>query len=104
MTSEAVLTEYLNALAEKGFSVRTAAIRCVEAILNDPSVTVLPLSRRSFQRGFALYKARPDKGYSLTDCLSMTVMRERKLRKVLTTDRHFEQEGFTALMLRTGSR
>lgn len=43
VTSEAVLTEYLNALAEKGFSVRTAAIRCVEAILNDPLVTMLPL-------------------------------------------------------------
>lgn len=34
----------------------------------------------------------------------MTMMRERKLRMVLTSDRYFEQEGFTALMLRTGSR
>lgn len=99
MTSEAVLTEYLNALAEKGPSVRKAAILSVEAILSDPLVTVLPLSRRSFQEGFAFYKARPDKGNSLTDCLSMTMMRERKLRMVLTSDRHFEQEGFAALML-----
>ncbi|MEX5283252.1 MAG: PIN domain-containing protein [Nitrospiraceae bacterium] len=89
VTSEAVLTEYLNALPEKGPSVRKAAILSVEAILSDPLVTVLPLSRRSFQKGFAFYKTRPDKGYSLTDCLSMTMMRERKLRMVLTSDRHF---------------
>jgi hypothetical protein len=50
-----------------------------------------------------LYKTRPDKGYSLTDCSSMLLMRERRLSEALTTDRHFEQEGFTAL-LRVPSR
>jgi predicted nucleic acid-binding protein len=103
VTTDAVLTEYLNAFTEKGPVARQAAILCVEAILDDSSVTVLPLSRGSFQRGFALYKARPDKGYSLTDCLSMTIMRSRRIRHALTTDRHFEQEGFIPLMLRSGS-
>jgi predicted nucleic acid-binding protein len=98
LTTDAVLTEFLNALAEKGPSIRAAAIRTVEAILNNPMVKVLPQSKKSFHRAFALYKARPDKGYSLTDCLSMTVMRKHKLSLVLTTDRHFEQEGFVALM------
>lgn len=98
ITPDAVLTEYLNALADKGQAVRHAAIRSVETILRNPDVTVLPQTRRSFLQAFALYKARPDKGYSLTDCLSMTVMRQRKVKRVLTTDRHFEQEGFLALM------
>ncbi|MDA2910893.1 PIN domain-containing protein [Nitrospiraceae bacterium AH_259_D15_M11_P09] len=98
-TTDAVLVEYLNALAEKGARVRRAAIETVEAILKNPSVRVLPQTRRSFTRGFTLYKGRPDKGYSLTDCLSMTVMREHRLSSVLTTDKHFEQEGFVPLMI-----
>ena len=41
--------------------------------------------------------ARPDKGYSLTDCISMQTMGSQGIRDVLTNDRHFEQEGFQAL-------
>lgn len=99
LTTDAVLVEYLNALAEKGSNIRSAAIKTVDAILHNPMVRVLPQTRGSFTKGFAFYKARPDKGYSFTDCLSMTVMRERKLSSALTTDRHFEQEGFVALMI-----
>lgn len=98
ITTDVVLTEYLNALADKGEAVRHAAIRSVEAILRDPSVRVVPQTRKSFLEGFGLYKARPDKGYSLTDCISMTVMRRRKISHALTTDRHFVQEGFVALL------
>jgi hypothetical protein len=42
----------------------------------------------------ALYQSRLDKGYSLTDCISMQTMRREGLTEVLTNDRHFEQEGF----------
>ncbi len=38
----------------------------------------------------------PDKGYSLTDCVSMQTMRQGGLTQALTNDRHFEQEGFKA--------
>jgi len=47
--------------------------------------------------GLDLYRARLDKGYSLTDCISMQIMRREGLTDVLTNDRHFEQEGFRAL-------
>ena len=97
-TTEAVLTEFLNALADKGPLIRAAAVEMVEAIMSNSQVTVIPQSRRTFNRSLAFYKARPDKGYSLTDCGSMLLMRERRLLEVLTTDRHFEQEGFVALL------
>ena len=48
-----------------------------------------------------LYQARPDKGYSLTDCISMEVMRREGLSEVLTNDEHFTQEGFTCLLERS---
>ncbi|MGH7236451.1 MAG: type II toxin-antitoxin system VapC family toxin [Nitrospiraceae bacterium] len=97
-TTEAVLTEFLNALADKGPLVRAAAVETVETILRNSQFTVIPHSRRTFSRRLAFYKARPDKGYSLTDCGSMLLMRERRLREALTTDRHFEQERFIALL------
>lgn len=98
VTTDAVLTEYLNALAAKGENLRQAAIESVEIILTNPAVTVAGNTRKAFLDGFALYKARPDKGYSLTDCFSMMLMRKRKITQVLTTDRHFEQEGFERIM------
>ena len=97
-TTEAVLTEFLNALADKGPLVRAAAVEMVEAIMSNSQVRVIPQSRRTFSRSLAFYKARPDKGYSLTDFGPMLLMRERRLAEALTTDRHFEQEGFVALL------
>lgn len=38
-----------------------------------------------------------DKDYSFTDCTSLVVMQELKLRQVLTTDHHFRQMGFQVL-------
>jgi uncharacterized protein len=61
----------------------------------------MPRSRESFLAGIELYRSRPDKGYSLTDCISMITMRREGLTEALTNDRHFEQEGFRALF-RTG--
>ncbi len=64
---------------------------------NDPDIRIIPQSRASFLDGLSLYHARPDKGYSLTDCISMQAMRRGGLTDALTNDRHFEQEGFRAV-------
>ena len=69
----------------------------VEDILGDPNVHVVPQTRGSFLEGLKLYRARPDKGYSLTDCISMQTMRRQGLFDVLTNDKHFQQEGFRVL-------
>lgn len=69
----------------------------VREILSDPAVHVIPQSHESFLSELDLYAARPDKGYSLADCISMQTMRKERLTEVLTNDRHFEQEGFRAL-------
>lgn len=54
-------------------------------------------SHQSFLGGLNLYEQRVDKGYSLTDCVSMNTMRKLGIREVLTHDRHFAQEGFVVL-------
>ena len=78
--------------------MRRKAASIVTSILEDPAVLVIPQSRESFLGGLNLYSARPDKGYSLTDCISMQTMRREGLTEVLTNDRHFEQEGFRSLL------
>jgi predicted nucleic acid-binding protein len=95
MTDE-VLTELL-AYCSSYLQLRQAAGPAVLQLQNDPDIRVIPQSRASFLDGLALYNARPDKGYSLTDCISMLTMRREGLTEVLTNDRHFEQEGFSAL-------
>lgn len=98
VTTDEVLTEFLAALSGYGDAIRRQAARMARAILDDPNVHVVPQSRDSFLRGLAFYEQRPDKGYSLTDCISMNSMRTDGLTEVLTNDHHFEQEGFTVLV------
>lgn len=76
---------------------RIRAAATVRSLLTDPEVRVIPQSRESFLAGLNLYETRPDKSYSLTDCISMHTMRKEGLTEVLSNDRHFEQEGFKAL-------
>ena len=97
VTTDEVLVEYLTFFATAHERMRRKAVTHAQRILDDPDVRVIPQSRESFLTGMALYGARPDKGYSLTDCISMQTMRREGLTEVLTNDRHFEQEGFRAL-------
>lgn len=97
VTTDEVLTEYLTFFATAPEPFRREAAESVERILASSFIRVIPQSRGSFLDGLRLYRARPDKGYSLVDCISMQTMRREGLVEVLTNDRHFEQEGFRAL-------
>ena len=66
--------------------------------MSNPGVVVRVQSHQTFLDGLALYRARPDKGYSLVDCTSMETMRQEGITEVLTHDAHFTQEGFTILL------
>jgi hypothetical protein len=80
-----VLTEYLTFFCASPEYLRREVASNVEAILHDPTVRVIEQSHESFAAGFELYRARPDKGYSLTDCISMRTMRKEGLTDALTT-------------------
>ncbi|MGH9639299.1 MAG: type II toxin-antitoxin system VapC family toxin [Bryobacteraceae bacterium] len=97
VTTDEVLCEYLAFFAGARPALRGEAGRIASALLDDPDVLAIPQSRQSFLAGLKLYQARPDKGYSLVDCISMETMRREGLTEILTNDRHFEQEGFRAL-------
>jgi hypothetical protein len=61
-----------------GDHTRRLACRLVREILNDPEIEVVSQSHESFLAGLALYERRPDKHYSLADCISMNVMRKNE--------------------------
>jgi uncharacterized protein len=98
VTTEEVLTEFLAHFSGHGRAVRAGAVRYAERIMANPDIVVRPQSHASFAGGFALYKARPDKAYSLTDGISMETMRAEGISEILTHDNHFTQEGFTILL------
>jgi predicted nucleic acid-binding protein len=97
VATEEVLAELLTWFAGSGPGGRNLASAVVRRIQANPQVQVLPQTSADFQSALALYEARPDKGYSLTDCRSMLAMRALSLTEVLTNDHHFTQEGFTIL-------
>lgn len=97
ITTDSILVEVLNFFAEHGDEARLRAVSAIEELLMNAHTEVVPQTHENFLAGLELYKARADKGYSLTDCISMTAMRERHITEVLTHDHHFTQEGFTPL-------
>jgi predicted nucleic acid-binding protein len=96
-TTDEVLTEFLAICSAAGLRLRQRAVNLVRRILTDPHIIVQPQTHASFLDGITLYEQRPDKQYSLTDCISMNAMRQHQITEVLTHDRHFEREGFQLL-------
>ncbi len=97
VTTDEVLSEVLSRFADLGPFWRAKVAALVHAVRSDPDVDVLPQTRADFDAALALYEARPDKEYSLTDCRSMLALRVLGLTEVLSNDHHFTQEGFTIL-------
>lgn len=95
VTTMPILLEIGNALARK---FRVESVEILERFQNSGSITVVPFSDDDFADGFELYRLHDDKTWSLTDCISFAVMRRFNIHDALTSDKHFEQAGFTILM------
>ena len=98
ITTDFVLVEVLNYFSEFREYFKERIARAVKTIFLKREIEIIECSREEFLKGFEFYNSRLDKGYSLTDCVSMNVMRERKIEEILTNDDHFEQEGFRILL------
>jgi uncharacterized protein len=92
-----VLMEVADALSAP--AIRGKTHRFLQTIFTDPKTSVYSEMDPWLARGLALYGRRPDKNWSLTDCISFEVMAERGLSDALTADHHFTQAGFCALLL-----
>jgi uncharacterized protein len=94
-TTEAVLVEIANTMSSTN---RLAAARFIEMLYRTRNARIEPVTSELLQRGLTLYRSRPDKQWGLTDCISFVVMADRGITDALTTDQHYVQAGFNALM------
>ena len=97
ITTEFVLMEIGNGLAALKF--RQDAANVIRALRNSPLVTTVAASAELFQNALELFDRRPDKDWGLTDCSSFVVMEDFELKDALTSDNHFRQAGYNALLL-----
>jgi uncharacterized protein len=95
IATEWVLMEFADALSAP--SARATAASFLQAVRHDDQFEVIGYETVVYRAGFDLFAARPDKAWSLTECISFAVMTERGLTEALTADHHFEQAGFRAV-------
>jgi hypothetical protein len=96
VTTEWILIEVADGLAATPSRKLFTILR--RQLAADSRVTLVGATPEIFDRGAALYESRPDKDWSLTDCISFVVMKDLGITEALTADRHFEQAGFAALL------
>ncbi len=95
LTTDAVLLEVGNALARNH---KQEAIAIIERLLVAAEMQIVRMTPDLFARAFAIYKQHQDKSWGLVDCVSFVAMREARVNRALTFDRHFVQAGFDCLM------
>ena len=61
VTTDEVLSEFLNYFADTSERKRRTAVRMFEETIRHAAIEVLPQTRQSLLRGLDLYKARSDK-------------------------------------------
>lgn len=92
VTTTYVFDEVVTYLNSRG--LHASAVKTGRRLLGSTSVELAGVDDTLFRAVFDLLQRRPDKRYSLTDCVSFVLMRERGISVVLAFDRHFDQEGF----------
>lgn len=95
--SDYVLAEFIPLCHVRGLN-RVPTLAFVEQLLSSPLIEKIWTTESHYRAALALLKARQDKTYSLCDAASFVIMRERHITEALTTDKHFEQEGFIRLL------
>jgi len=97
LTHNYVIAEYV-ALANARRFPRVSVLYFVIDLLDNPDIETIWVDESMHRAAVELLTLRQDKTYSLCDAVSFIVMRQRGVADVLTTDRHFEQEGFVRLL------
>ncbi len=97
LTHSFVLAELVALATARGLP-RMAVLQFLGDLLQNPDIETAWVDESLTREAFDLLSQRGDKTYSLCDAVSFVLMRRRNLREALTTDRHFEQEGFRRLL------
>ena len=92
-----VLAEFIALCQSRGLN-RIRVLNFSADLLDNPHVEVVWVDETLHRSALKLLQERLDKTYTLCDAVSFVLMRERGFTEALTTDHHFEPEGFTRLL------
>ena len=98
LTTNLILIELVSVLTSPLRLGRPQQIQFLKDLRSAPWVRVVPIDPALEAAAWQLWESRPDKDWSLVDCASFVLMRQRGLTDALTSDHHFEQAGFVALL------
>ncbi len=98
VTSDLVLIEFLNYASRAGTQTRIEVAEIWDRAHANREILVIPDTERLLRMAVGLFKQAADKRWSLTDCASIHIMRERGISEALTANHHFEQAGFHILL------
>lgn len=96
-----VVTDFIvseTATLAKARSGAAVALRVLDLVEQSVGIRLERIDAERFDRSKAFFRRYADHGYSFTDCSSFVLMREIGLREALTTDGHFPEAGFKALL------
>lgn len=96
LTTEFVLLEVANSLCTAAWRVK--AVKLIDGFRSLPDLRIIPADTILLAEGWDLYRGRPDKEWSLTDCVSIVVMQKERVEQAFTSDHHFQQAGFVKLL------
>lgn len=96
LTTNAVLLEVGNSFSKTVHKPLAASI--FHLVRTSASWWILPVDEKWLSKGLERFIARADKDWSLTDCIGMIAAETYNANSVFTSDRHFEQAGFTLLL------
>jgi predicted nucleic acid-binding protein len=96
LTTEYVLVEFADALTVG--LLREVTKATLGLLRGSSAVEIVAANTVLMNQGLELFAARSDKQWGLTDCISFVVMQNAGITRALTSDRHFEQAGFQALL------
>ena len=96
ITHQGILLEIGDALSKPQW--RTKAADILNFLRQDRTVEITSMTQDLIDAAFQLFVSRSDKSWGMTDCVSFVVMQQINLKSALTTDQHFTQSGFRALL------
>ena len=91
-----VMVEIANALCK--VPQRETAVKLINSIEMTKNIQIVEIDKEIYKEAWQVYSTYLDKDWSLTDCMSFVVMREKGITEAFTTDKHFEQAGFNILL------
>ena len=92
---EGILIEIGDGLSEIN---RDAAFKFYKSVEQTKNFNNYKISSELISEAYDFYYQYKDKDWGLTDCISFCVMKKHDISDALTSDHHFEQAGFSALL------